>query len=173
MLSTSQEQPLVRALFSAMPDFCLPCCRNRYCTPGREDKPGDAQASEVILLGSEAPGVERAVRCRVLFCSPSPCKKGVVIIFFVCFAARVGGPDSSMFLTFLLTKMRNVYRDFALLWGTLFLHVAIATDTIIKLSLNLVVEMDLSEAIILKEQVVYSPAPQVTLGCNVCLGGAI
>lgn len=40
-----------------------------------------------------------------------------------------------------------VYGEFAGLGDPLFLHVAIATDTIIKLSLNLAEQMDLSEAI--------------------------
>lgn len=46
-------------------------------------------------------------------------------------------------------RLGAVYGEFTGLGDTLFLHVAIVTDTIIKLSLHLAEEMDLSEAIIL------------------------
>lgn len=53
--------------------------------------------------------------------------------------------------------MGAVYGEFAGLEDTLFLHVAIVTDTIIKLSLNLAEEMDLSEAIILASALSIPP----------------
>lgn len=56
-----------------------------------------------------------------------------------------------------LPEMGAVYREFAGLGDTLFLHVAIVTDTIIKLSLNLAEEMDLSEAIILASALLILP----------------
>lgn len=76
----------------------------------------------------------------------------------------------------LLLEAGDVYGEFASLGDTLFLHVAIVTATIIKLRLNLVEEMDLSDAIIYRPRcfpaVPPSPQSEPPVGPHPALWGA-
>lgn len=79
----------------------------------------------------------------------------VVVDFGRCCAdPRAGSPPST--LPWLL-ETGDVYGEFALLGEPLFLHVAMVTDTMIKLSPSLAEETDLSGAIILQGALLSQP----------------
>lgn len=90
----------------------------------------------------------------------------VVVARRGCASPRARSPPSALPL---LLETGDVYGEFALLGETLFLHVAMVTDTIIKLSPSLVEETDLSEAIILRGALLLPrraarPAPPAPAG---------